>query len=200
MPGEIGPHLLVLQRVAQERTVLRSRAAVTPPTPDPVLAPSLPKGQNSSMHISARVDYAVRALLTLTAQGAPATAEVLAAAQHLPPKFLGAILTDLRRAGLVRSQRGGVRGYLLGRPPAEITVADVMRALEGPLAEIRGLRPEDTAYDGPAEHLQDVWVAVRAALRAVLEQVSLADIVAGTLPGPVAEMAAEPDAWISRIR
>lgn len=151
------------------------------------------------MHISARVDYAMRALLTLAAgSAAPMTAEALAAEQGLPAKFLGAILNDLRRSGIVASQRGIDGGYRLARPAGEIVVADVMRALEGPLAEVRGLRPEAASYDGAAEHLRDVWVAVRASLRAVLEQVTLDDVVRGRLPARVARLTADPDAWASR--
>jgi len=147
------------------------------------------------MHIPAKVDYGLRALLALSAAGVPQTAEELAADQGLPPRFLGAIMADLRRAGLVASQRGAEGGYRLGRPPEEITLAEVIRALDGPLAEVRGYRPEATVYQGAAEHLQEVWVAVRASLRAVLEQVTLADVVAGHLPRSVARMTADPDAW-----
>jgi Rrf2 family protein len=147
------------------------------------------------VHIPAKVDYGVRALLTLTARGEPATAEALAEAQKLPVKFLGAILNDLRRAGMVASQRGSEGGYRLARPASEISVADVMRALDGPLAEVRGLRPEATHYEGPAEHLQDVWIAVRASLRGVLERVTLDDVVQGRLPRAVARLTEDPDAW-----
>lgn len=150
------------------------------------------------MHILAKVDYGMRALLTLAAMERPATSEDLARAQGLPVKFLGSILTDLRRAGLVSSQRGAEGGFRLGRPAGEIAVADVMRALDGPLAEVRGLRPESATYEGPAEHLQDVWVAVRAALRGVLEQVTLADVVGDRLPRPVARLTRDPDAWKAR--
>ena len=104
---------------------------------------------------------------------------------------------ELRRAGIVASQRGPEGGYRLARPADEIAVADVFRALEGPLAEVRGERPEDTVYDGPAAHLQEVWVAVRAALRLVLETVTLADVLTGDLPAPVAELLT-PDAWQRR--
>jgi Rrf2 family protein len=150
------------------------------------------------VHISAKVDYGMRALLTLAARGEPATSEDLAEAQGLPAKFLGAILTDLRRAGLVTSQRGSEGGYRLGRPADQIAVADVMRALDGPLAEVRGLRPESATYQGAAQHLQDVWVAVRAALRGVLEQVTLDDLVRGRLPRSVARLTQDPDAWQPR--
>jgi Rrf2 family protein len=147
------------------------------------------------VHVPAKVDYGIRALLTLTASGAAQTAEQLAADQGLPPRFLGAILADLRRAGLVASQRGADGGYRLARQPEKISLADVMRALGGPLADVRGYRPEAAHYDGSAEHLQEVWVAVRAAERSVLESVNLAQVVAGRLPRDVARLAAAPGAW-----
>jgi Rrf2 family protein len=150
------------------------------------------------VHIPAKVDYGMRALLTLAATEESVTGQELADAQGLPAKFLGAILTELRRDGLVASQRGVDGGYRLGRPADQITVADVMRALDGPLAEVRGLRPEMASYQGPAAHLQDVWVAVRASLRQVLEHVTLDEIVRGKLPEPLAAMTADPDAWSSR--
>jgi len=154
------------------------------------------------VHISAKAEYAMRALLTLAAEGegGALTAERLASAQELPVKFLENILVDLRRAGLVRSQRGSEGGYRLARPAAEITAADVLRIVDGPLAEVRGGRPEQSTYEGPAEHLRDVWVAARAALRSVLEHVTLADIAAGKLPPAIAKMAADPDAWSVRTR
>lgn len=150
------------------------------------------------MHIPAKVDYGMRALLTLAERGEPTTADALAQAQGLPSKFLGAILNDLRRAGLVASQRGSEGGYRLARPATTIAVADVMRALDGPLAEVRGLRPEDATYADAAQHLQDVWVAVRASLRSVLERVSLQDVVDGRLPRSVARLTEDPDAWLAR--
>ncbi len=149
------------------------------------------------MYISAKVDYAVRALCTLAAADErPVTAEALAISQGLPAKFLESILNDLRRAGLLRSQRGSDGGYRLSRRADSITVADVMRPLDGPLAEVRGLRPEAANYEGAAEYLQNVWVAVRASLRSVLETVTLADIVAGKLPRAVEKLTADPDAWV----
>ncbi|HYA67578.1 MAG TPA: Rrf2 family transcriptional regulator [Acidimicrobiales bacterium] len=150
------------------------------------------------MHIPAKVDYGMRALLTLTELATSATAESLAEAQGLPAKFLGSILNDLRRAGIVTSQRGAEGGYRLARPPGAIAVADVMRALDGPLAEVRGLRPEHAHYEGAAVHLQDVWVAVRASLRHVLEGVTLDDVVRGHLPRSVARLTENPDAWEPR--
>jgi Rrf2 family protein len=152
------------------------------------------------VHIPAKVDYGMRALLELAQAEGPATGEALASSQGLPAKFLAAILNDLRRAGLVHSQRGLDGGYRLGRPPDQITVADVMRALDGPLAEVRGLRPEMTSYQGAAAHLQDVWVATRASLRGVLERINLDDIVKGKLPTPIAKLVADPDSWEPRVR
>lgn len=151
------------------------------------------------MYISAKVDYAVRAMCGLAAaEGRPLTADSLAVAEDLPPKFLESILNDLRRAGLLRSQRGADGGYRLARDATAITVADIMRPLDGPLAEVRGLRPEAARYAGSTEPLQQVWVAVRASLRSVLESVTLADIVTGTLPRNVEQLTADPDAWTSR--
>ncbi len=152
------------------------------------------------VYISAKVDYAVRVLLALAAAPAGSTmkGEMLAKDQGLPVKFVENTLVELRRAGIVSSQRGSEGGYRLARPADAIAVADIFRVLEGPLAEVRGERPEDTVYDAPAAHLPQVWVAVRAALRLVLESVTLADILAGELPPPVAELLATPDAWIRR--
>ncbi len=150
------------------------------------------------MHIPAKVDYGIRALLALTVAGVPQTAEALAADQDLPPRFLGAILADLRRAQIVASQRGTEGGYRLARPPEEITLAEVIRSLDGPLAEVRGLRPELlTQYGGASAHLQEVWVAVRASLRFVLENVTLAQVASGELPDQLARFTSDPDAWES---
>ena len=150
------------------------------------------------MYISAKVDYAVRALCTLAESDTPMTAESLAVSQGLPAKFLESILNDMRRAGLLTSQRGPDGGYRLARAADQITVADVIRPLDGPLAEIRGLRPEAAAYEGAAEHLQAVWVAVRASLRSVLDDVTIAGIVSGELPESVTRLTADPEAWTSR--
>lgn len=151
------------------------------------------------MHIPAKVDYALRALLELAQQGGPVTGEALAEAQNLPTKFLASILNDLRRAGLVTSRRGLDGGYRFARPPSKITVADVMRAIDGPLAEVQGLRPEMKTYEGSAEHLQDVWIATRASLRAVLESVSIEDVLHGRFRKSVAKLVADPDAWVARM-
>lgn len=126
------------------------------------------------------------------------TSESLASAQGLPAKFLESILNDMRRGGLLLSQRGAEGGYRLARPATQITVADVMRLLDGPLAEVRGLRPEHTTYGGAATHLQDVWVAVRASLRSVLEGVTIADVVSGEFSDVIQHLTTTPDAWQSR--
>ncbi len=125
--------------------------------------------------------------------------EVIAEEQHLPRKFLEAILSDMRRARLVESLRGAEGGYRLAKPSSKIFVADVMRAVDGPLADVRGLRPETLEYEGAAKPLQDVWVAVRAGLRAVLERISLADVEAAQLPEGVRTMIRDEEAWIPRI-
>jgi Rrf2 family protein len=153
------------------------------------------------VYISAKADYACRALLTLAAAGGgPLKGEVLAREQGLPLKFLENTLTALRHARILDTQRGLDGGYRLARPADQITVADIMRPLDGPLAEVRGEKPEDAVYEGPAAHLRDVWVAVRAALREVLEAVTLADIVSGDLPPAVVELLARPGAWERRAR
>ena len=150
------------------------------------------------MRVSAKVDYAVRAAIELAAAGeGPVKGEEIAAAQHIPLNFLENILLDMRQADLVRSQRGREGGYWLARPPEAIAVADVIRAVEGPLATVRGERAEALHYEGAAEPLQQVWVAVRANLRAVLESVTLADIVSDALPEPVRALTRDPEAWRS---
>jgi Rrf2 family protein len=151
------------------------------------------------VYISAKVDYATRVLLTLAASnGAPIRGETLATEQGLPVRFVENTLVELRRAGLVTSHRGADGGYRLGRPASEISIADVIRTLEGPLAEVHGLRPDQRSYDGPAEHLQDVWVALRASMRAVLETVTLDQVVKNKLPARVAKMVSDPDSWVAR--
>ena len=148
------------------------------------------------MRVSAKVDYALRAVIELAATGdSPVKGERIAQAQEIPLKFLENILGDLRHAGIVRSQRGVDGGYWLGMSPDEITVAEVVRAVEGPIANVRGVGPETVEYVGSAERLRDVWIAVRANLRAVLEHVTIADLATGELPAAVEELAANPDAW-----
>ena len=154
------------------------------------------------MRLSARVDYALRAAIELADAGAqervPVTAEQLATAQQIPSKFLENILVQLRRAGLVRSQRGPVGGHWLARPPAEVSLADVIRAVEGPRANIRGELPENVDYQGPARSLQQVWIALRAAERGILEAVTLADVAGGKLPPRIQELIEDPEAWAAR--
>jgi Rrf2 family protein len=148
------------------------------------------------VRVSAKADYALRAVIELaaTADG-PVKGERIAQAQEIPLKFLENILGDLRQAGIVRSQRGVEGGYWLARPPEEISVADVVRAVDGPIANVRGVGPEQVEYGGTAERLRDVWIAVRANLRAVLEHVTIADLARGELPAVVEELTADPDAW-----
>ncbi|WP_280373421.1 RrF2 family transcriptional regulator [Nocardia wallacei] len=151
------------------------------------------------MHISARVDYAVRILLEIArAQSDSVKADTISAAQSIPPKILESTAPELRRAGRVTSRRGPDGGYRLARPAAEITVADVIRAVEGPLASVRGQRPEDVRYPGAAESLQHVWIALRVNIRAVLERVSIAQLAAGELPAFVGELTSDPGAWARR--
>ena len=152
------------------------------------------------MRVSAKSDYAVRAAAELAAAepGRPVKAEALALAQGIPANFLENILGALRNSGIIRSQRGADGGYLLARDPAEVTLADVIRAVDGPLAAVRGEAPEDQEYPGPAARVVDVWIAVRAALRTVLETTTLADLAGGVLPAAVEELLARPDAWSRR--
>jgi Rrf2 family protein len=172
------------------------------------------------VRISAKADYAVRAAVELAAaqlddsgaaqsgeagsraggkpEDRPVKAERIASAQEIPLNFLENILGELRHAGIVRSQRGAEGGFRLARPARQITVADVMRAVEGPLASVRGGPPEETSYGGAATALPRVWIAVRANLRAVVERVTLADVAAGRLPARVEKLAEDPEAWVTR--
>lgn len=154
------------------------------------------------MRISAKTDYAVRALVELAAAGAdddhPIKSERLATAQDIPLRFLENILMQLRQAGIVVSRRGAEGGYRLAKPPQEITVADVIRAIDGPLAGVGGERPEKLTFPGAAAPLRDVWVAVRASLRDVLEHVTLAELANGELPEAVTAHTSDPDAWTTR--
>jgi Rrf2 family protein len=150
------------------------------------------------MRLSARSDYALRAVIELAASsGGHVTADQLARTQRIPGKFLEAILTQLRRAGLVRSQRGPDGGFWLARPASEISMADIIRAIDGPLVGVRGERPENLGYTGAAEPLQAVWIALRANERAILEEVTLEHIVSGNLPDRVRKLADNPEAWTS---
>lgn len=152
-----------------------------------------------NVRVSAKADYAVRAAVELAAAGDdPLTAEVVAQRQQIPVQFLQKIFHELRRSRLVASQRGPEGGYRLARPAAEITVADVIRAVEGPLASVRGNAPERLHYAGAAEPLQEVWIALRTNVRAVLEGVTLADLAAAHLPRRIATLADNPDSWLTR--
>ncbi|MEV0321524.1 RrF2 family transcriptional regulator [Streptomyces sp. NPDC050658] len=149
------------------------------------------------MRISARADYAVRAALQLAAcqDDGPLKAEAIADAQEIPHKFLEGILNDMRRGGLVLSQRGGNGGYRLARPADSISIADVIRVVEGPLVSVRGVRPPELSYSGPAESLLPLWIALRANVRQILEGVSLADVATARLPDQVTTLAEDPAAW-----
>lgn len=149
--------------------------------------------------MTAKVDYAVRALLELAAsEEGRATRDELAVAQDIPPRYLEAVLTQLRQAGLVVGQRGASGGYSLGRPAEEISVAEVSRAVDGPLALVQGQRPENVSYHGTSEHLADLWIGLRAAVRSVMEAVTIADVLRGELPTEVRLLVEDPDAWEPR--
>ncbi|NLU68451.1 Rrf2 family transcriptional regulator [Streptomyces sp. HNM0574] len=149
------------------------------------------------MRVSARADYAVRAALQLAAHrdAGPLKAEAIAEAQEIPHKFLEGILNDMRRGGLVTSQRGGRGGYRLARAAEAISIADVIRVVDGPLVSVRGVRPPELGYTGPAESLLPLWIALRANVRQILDGVSLADVASGALPPGVAELCRDETAW-----
>ncbi len=152
------------------------------------------------MQVSARADYAMRAAAELARaaleEEGPVKGERLSEEQGIPRKFMENILLDLKHSGIVRTQRGAAGGYWLAHPPAEVSLADIFRAVEGPLANVRGEFPETVEYQGAAKPLREVWIAVRANLRAVLETVTLADLVEGSLPDPIGELTQDPEAWI----
>ena len=151
------------------------------------------------MRVTAKADYAVRAGAELAAaEDGPVKGERLAEAQDIPLQFLEHILLELKHAGIVRARRGAKGGYWLARPADEVTIADIVRAVEGPIAHVQSAPPESIEYRGNAEHLQAVWIAVRASLRTVLEEVTLADLVSGDLPSVVGELTSSKDAWVAR--
>jgi Rrf2 family protein len=152
------------------------------------------------MHVTAKADYAVRAVVELagSSQGSPRKVDDVAQAQGIPVSFLENILTQLRSSGIVRSQRGPEGGYWLAQPPEELNLASVIRAVEGPLVGVRGQRPEEIKYVGSAESLQQVWIALRANLRGVLEHVTVADVASGTLPSEIVALTREDEAWHTR--
>jgi Rrf2 family protein len=148
------------------------------------------------VRLSARADYAVRAVIELAAQGGgPSKGDQIASAQGIPVNYLENILGGLRRAGIVHSQRGADGGYRLARPARSISIAEVIRAVEGPIAAVQGVRPEQLEYAGSAQPLREVWVAARAGLRAVLEHVTVADVASGRLPRAVTRRTEDPAAW-----
>jgi Rrf2 family protein len=151
------------------------------------------------MRISAKADYAVRAAVEMAAAGEdPVKGERIAEAQDIPLQFLEHILLELKHARLVRAKRGAHGGYWLDRPPEEITLANVIRAVEGPLANIQDQAPEQTKYPGNAEPLSEVWIAVRASLRRVLEHVTIADLRDGKIPPDVLDLTKDEGAWVTR--
>jgi Rrf2 family protein len=152
------------------------------------------------MHVTAKADYAVRAVVELadSAQGSPRKVDEVAQAQNIPVSFLENILTQLRSSGIVRSQRGPEGGYWLAHPAEEVNLAQIIRAVEGPLVGVRGQRPEEVEYAGSAESLQQVWIALRANLRKVLENVTVADVAAGRLPKDVLALTRQDQAWHTR--
>ena len=179
-------------RIAGRPSFLLNRARHAARQPDHCLARCI----MLDMRLSARADYALRAAVELAAaDGGHVTAEQLARAQHIPGKFLEAILTQLRRAGLVRSQRGPEGGFWLAKPASDIALADIIRAIDGQLVGVRGERPENIGYIGVAEPLQSVWIALRANERAILEEVTLEHIATGRLPARILELTDDPRAW-----
>lgn len=156
--------------------------------------------KGAAMRISTKADYAVRAAIELAAAAGeePVAAERIATTQGLPFNYLENILSELCTAGIVRSRRGPKGGYLLARDPAEVTIADIIRAVEGPLAAVRGERPEAASYPGAAGELPRVWIAVRKNLREVIEHVSLLDVASANLPDSITQLASDPEAWVTR--
>ncbi|HEX4187960.1 MAG TPA: Rrf2 family transcriptional regulator [Solirubrobacteraceae bacterium] len=152
------------------------------------------------MHVTAKADYAVRAIVELagSSQESPRKVDDVAQAQGIPVSFLENILTQLRSSGIVRSQRGPEGGYWLAQPADELNLANVIRAVEGPLVGVRGQRPEEIKYAGSAESLQQVWIALRANLRGVLEHVTVADVASGNLPAAIVALTREDEAWQTR--
>jgi len=149
------------------------------------------------MRISARADYAIRAVIEIASKDPELVkSEAVSAAQGIPPKFLENILSDLRRAGIVKSKRGAEGGYLLGFDAADISLAHIIRSVDGPLAWVRDERPGAVTYTGSADGLQEVWIAVRASLRAVLDHTSVAHVVNGEMPKQVTRWTQDPQAWV----
>lgn len=150
------------------------------------------------MRVSTKSDYALRALIELARSEEVVSAEALATRQDVPLSFLPAILADLRRGGIVTSQRGQFGGWRLAADPGEVTIADVIRAVDGPLLSVYGLRPERVEYNEAARVLQSVWIAARSSLREVFESTTVADLASGELPDDVKRRTADEDAWRAR--
>ncbi len=151
------------------------------------------------MHVSKKADYALRAALELASSTVlPLKGEQIAHAQDIPLKFLENIMLELKHADIVIAQRGAGGGYRLARPAEQISLADIVRAVDGPLVKVHGLRPESVEYEGAATALRDVWIALRANMRAVLEAVTIEDLRRGDLPPEVVELTQAPDAWVRR--
>jgi Rrf2 family protein len=186
-----------LQPHRAHRSEVRAET-VTDPTPVPGVCADV--WDTARMRVSAKADYALRALIEMAARvgdegGRPVSAEELGRLQDIPHNFLQAILADLRKAGVVLAQRGQAGGWRLAKEASQVTVADVIRAVDGPLVSVYGLRPEAVSYNERANALQSVWIAARHSLRDVFEQVTVADLAAGTLPAAVAALTADDDAW-----
>jgi Rrf2 family protein len=147
------------------------------------------------MRVSTKSDYALRALIEISRQDDVISAEQVGASQDIPSGYLQSILADLRRAGIVASQRGQSGGWRMAVDPASVSVADVIRAVDGPLLSVYGVRPEAVSYNESAAVLQTVWVAARSSLRSVLEAVTIAALVSGKLPDDVMARTADEDAW-----
>ena len=192
--GQEGREVVTVPDAEIEMATIEDGHEVHPRSRSPVSA----VGQNRRMQIPAKTDYAIRALLTLAASDGSVSAEHLAQEQDLPAKFLGAILSDLRRGGLVTSQRGPEGGFKLARHADQISIADVVRVVSGPMAGVRGMRPETLVYEGDSAHLREVWIAVRGALRGVLEHVTLDQVLRGELPEAVTRFTTESDSWVTR--
>jgi Rrf2 family protein len=171
--------------------VARRRSIATDPGPEPIR-------ENARVRISAKADYAVRAAVELAVAGESLTAEAVAERQDIPVQFLQKILVEMRRARLVATLRGREGGHRLARPAKEISVADILRAVEGPLADVHGEAPEDVDYRGTAEPLKEVWIALRTNVRAVLEEVTLADLAEARLPKRITALAEQDGARDSR--
>jgi Rrf2 family protein len=152
------------------------------------------------VRVTAKVDYAVRAMVELAnaTEESPVKGDLISAAQDIPVRFLENILTELRYDGLVRSRRGADGGYWLARPAGDITLAEIIRAVEGPLASVRGEPPDEVAFQGAAEPLQEVWIALRAKMREILESVAIADLASGNLPESVRQIVTDPAVWQAR--